>query len=319
MTIRSALWGVDRRWAAVAIVIGAAFMSACGQGASATAPHTARIDAAAAATREYQQQLDDVSATIGGTASQRGAGEQVLYHLEQDPFTTCMRAAGIDYTPVPFVNQWASWPVGGAGAFSTKWLAALDWGDHLVGVVEAEAAAQRSVAAGQSASDKAYLALSDSDRAAWDAAVASCPEGKNVADAWHPSGYYPLLAKFNTMVDGVDGSLGDRFGGDYQSCMKSRGFSATDHADLVAHLRASPFAANDVPAPGETGSDAWQAWVESVNAAAGADAACRVDAYNAGWAVLGPQVAAFAQDNAAALQDEEAGWQRFSVQAAASS
>ena len=54
-------------------------------------------------------------------------------------------------------------------------------------MIQNEAAAQRAVAADQSQSDKAYDALPDADRAAWDKSVDSCDEGVGFAEAWHPS------------------------------------------------------------------------------------------------------------------------------------
>lgn len=304
-----------RRFCATLFVVGAALVTGCGPGASAPSSGDQAGSAAASALQAGQTELDHIYTTITGTATQRGAGERVAYGLEQDPFTECMRANGVAYDPIAFVDAWSGWPAASSGAFSTKWLASLTDEDHLVEVVQAEGVAQNKVAADQAASDKAYAALSDSDKAAWDKSINTRDEGKDFAEAWHPPGYYPLLAKYRTMVDSVDNSLDDAFSAAYQQCMRPSGYDVANHMDLVDGLRAGAPPPQDIPPPGTGGDSVWVDWVETVHAASRADGACRAAAYDAGWKTLGPEVAAFEQDNAQALAEEEAGWEQLVAQA----
>src|SRR4051812_36383593 len=71
-----------------------------GQGADGSLSHSAG-----------ETELDVLYTEITGTALQRGAGEEVAFHREQDPRVPCIAAHGVDsYTAPTFVNLWATWP-----------------------------------------------------------------------------------------------------------------------------------------------------------------------------------------------------------------
>jgi hypothetical protein len=257
---------------------------------------------------DYQGQLDSLYVAISGTADERRAGDSVSYHIEEDPVTACMKNAGVSYTPAPFVDQWQDWPQTGSGSFATHWLAPLNGLDRLAAVAQEEAQAERSVAADQLAANQAYQALSPDDRKNWDAAIASCPEGANYDEAWHPDKYYDLLGGFRAMVDQVDVSLDDTYGAEYKSCMGGFGFDAVNFDDLVSQLRSQLPTSTQIPPPGTKGGQDWQSWLTKESAAQAADSNCRAAAHDAGWSVLGPQIGDFNTQNSGALAQEAAGW-----------
>jgi hypothetical protein len=297
--------------------------TACGSAVSISTHHnlerSTHVGAGADADLSVsgQQDLDSLYTTITGTAAQRGAGELVAYHLEEDPFTDCMRSHGVNYDPVPEVDMWDGWPAADSGGYNSNWIADLTGGaDHLIDVIIGQGAAQRAVATDQAAADAAYAALSDTDRMAWDAAADGCKEGAGFAEAWHPDGYYALLADYREMISNVERPLDDQFLDGYQQCMMAAGIEVSSHSDLVNDLSVSAPTGEDVPVTGDQGDDAWTEWVTTVRTALDADANCRGAAYAPAWAVLGPAIEAFLDTHAQALADEEQGWETISNQAA---
>lgn len=257
-------------------------------------------------------QADALYSEIAGTADQRAAGDQLAYHIEEDPLTTCMTGAGINYTPIPFVNQWKDWPSTGSSTFDTSWLAPLNDPEYLTQFVQSQAAAQRTTGADVAASDKAYYSLDPAAKKAWDDAMANCPRGLGYEDAWHPAGYSALIGVFHNVVNGIDHSIGATYAGSYASCMNSAGYpDVSDRLGLLATLQAQQPPNDEIPDVGSSGGPDWQAWVASVGQAFKADGTCRAAAYSAGWASLGPALSQFETENADALAAEEAGWEKI--------
>ncbi len=292
-------------------------LSACGQatGAAVSGSHTGAKNAVSKAQiADWQSQLDQLYADIAGTPSQRVAGDVVAFHVEQDPFTSCAQAQGVGYTPPAVIDQWSGWPLTNAGSFSTSWLATTTDPDHLGSVIQNEAAAQRAQADDEAKREAAYEGLSQADQQAWDAALKQCSEGQNYSEAYHPSGYYPLLTAYRSLLNSSDAAAMASAGG-YPDCMNTAGYKVTDHFELVDYLTARAPAYTDIPPPGQSGGDAWAAWVTDEHAAMAADANCRAEAYAAGWTALGPSIAMFEADHAQALADEEQGWKDLVGQA----
>jgi hypothetical protein len=253
-------------------------------------------------------------ATIGGTPVERDAGGLVSYRIEEDPFTTCVRALGVDYSPVPYVEQWANWPSGGASTFSTAWLAPLDDPQHLRQVVQSQVTAERAVAADQLAANQHYQALDATDRAAWDKALSSCSEGGGYADAWHPAPYLGLISNFHATLNDVDAEVA-KDAGSYQACMAGHGYSVASYSDLVAYLEDQLPVDTDIPSIGQAGGAAWDAWTSLESDAYAADATCRSTLYEEGMALLAPVLQQFEADNAQALVDEQNGWDSLVAEA----
>lgn len=295
-----------------------AVCAACGS-APATAPSTSGAQPrvrVSAQVRRWESQLDRLYTRISGTPVERDAGEAVAFHIEQDPFTACMRSHGIDYPSPTFSKRWAYWPAHGAAAFETRWLGSLTDPMHLSKVLQSEAAAQHPVHRQESRSNTRYDDLGAADRKAWDAAVKSCHEGHGYDEAWHPPLYYALLGPFHAMVDGVDLSLVG-YGPRYRACVARAGFRARDHEQLVSHLERRLGVSADVPVPGKAGNARWRAWLSLERRAGAADAACRGAAHAAAWARLGPRIARFERRYRAQLLREDAGWRRLERRAAA--
>jgi hypothetical protein len=266
--------------------------------------------------RRWEARLDRLYLRIAGSPVERDAGEEVAFHIEQDPFTACMRSHGIDYPDPVFSRRWAYWPAHGAAAFDTRWLASLTDPLHLAKVLQGEAAAQHPVHRQESKSDHRYEDLGPAARKAWDAAVKSCHEGAGYEEAWHPRLYYTLLGRFHALVDGVDLSLAG-FSAGYRACMMRAGFRAHDHQQLVSHLEHRLGMSADVPVPGKPGNAHWQAWLSVARGAGVADASCRARAHASAWARLGPRIAVFEHRYRGLLRREDAAWAALRRRAAA--
>jgi hypothetical protein len=296
-------------WAVVTLAT-VALAGACGQATGSSGGNTPTSTSQGGGLTP--DQADALYLEIAGTADQRAAGDQIAYRIEEDPVTACMTGAGINYAPVPFVNQWKDWPSDGSSTFDTSWLAPLNDPDYLTQFVQSQAAAQRLAGADEAASDQAYYSLDSAAKKAWDAAMSDCPEGTGYEDAWHPAGYYSLIGLFHNAVDGIDHSIGVTYADSYTSCMNSAGYpGVSDRLSLLASLQSQQPPNDEIPEVGASGGAEWQSWVAAVDQAFKADATCRADAYTAGWADLGPALGQFETDNAAALAAEEAGWQKI--------
>jgi hypothetical protein len=294
---------------AALVVLFVLLTDACGQAAGSGGGSAPTSTSQGAVT---PAQADALYLEIAGTVDQRAAGDELAYHIEEDPVTACMVGAGINYTPIPFVNQWQDWPSAGSSTFDTSWLAPLSDPEYLTQFVQSQAAAQRTAGADRAASDQAYYALSPDAKKAWDAAMSNCPEGTGYVDAWHPAGYSELIGLFHNTVNGIDHNIGETYADSYASCMSNAGYTnVSDRLDLLAALQSQQPPNGEIPDVGSSGGPDWQAWVASVDQAFSADAACRADAYNAGWASLGPALSQFESENAAALAAEEAGWEKI--------
>ena len=281
-----------------------------GCGSAIATGHSGTPAGAPAAAAKDQASADDLYTTIAGTPSQRDAGDRVAYDIEQQPQADCVTTSGVsEYSPVALVGHWANWPSTGASTFSTDWLAPLNEPGHLAALVQNEARAQRGTAAANTAMDKVYENLSDTERAAWDQALESCPQGTGYVDAWHPAQYYSLLFAYHSTVDQVDAQLGQGYGDGYAKCMSTAGYpGVANFSELTSLLEGKLPPQDEIPDPGDSGTDAWNAWLALDEAASAADGACRAAAYADGWAILGPGLTAFASGHANELADEEAGW-----------
>ena len=93
--------------------------------------------------RSWEHQLDNLHDLIGGSPRERAAGELVLFHRQQDPFTACMRARGVDYTPPAWADMWRLRDSRGLAASASLFLEPIDDPDFPVRVERAEAEAQR--------------------------------------------------------------------------------------------------------------------------------------------------------------------------------
>ena len=127
--------------------------SGCGQAEGAG---KATRSSAPASIRTWEHELDHLHDLIGGSPRERAAGEVVLFHRYQDPFTVCMRAAGVEYTPPAWADIWRRRDSRGIGASASLFLEPIDDLDFPVRVERAEAEAQRVTGRDEGRSDRAY-------------------------------------------------------------------------------------------------------------------------------------------------------------------
>src|SRR5439155_18180794 len=108
-------------------------LAAAGCGHAAGAGRAARPSVPVSIDR-WERQLDHLHDLIGGSPRERAAGEFVLFHRQQDPVTTCMRAHGIDYAAPAFADGWRLRDSRDIGASASLFLEAIDDPDFPVRV-----------------------------------------------------------------------------------------------------------------------------------------------------------------------------------------
>jgi hypothetical protein len=260
-----------------------------------------------ASIQRWERQLDHLHDLIGGSPRERAAGELVLFHRQQDPFTACMRAGGIDYTQPAWADGWRLRDSRGTGASTSAFLEPIDDPDFPVRVARSEALAQREVSRDEVRSDHAYRSLDPAARARWDAVVKHCHLGRASAEGWHPAaGYQSLMNSYSRLL-----GIGDRaaavHGRRYARCMQAAGIQA-DNASVLPDALLPDFPPDQAPARGP-GGPLFQRWVARVHRAMADDARCRHAAFLAGWRVLGPRIAPWEQAHATAIALLHRRWQ----------
>lgn len=112
----------------------------------------------------------------------------------------------------------------------------------------------------------------------------------------------------------------------YARCMKSAGSSVrgeansggyTDYTIAFSRVRRTAPPLGDVPEQGETGSPAWQRFLEREQELLRDDASCRKDEYLEGMAALAPALDAFRRQHAGELRRLRAHWASVQKQARA--
>lgn len=260
--------------------------SGCGQAEGTGTPVRSSVPAS---IRTWERQLDHLHDLIGGSPRERAAGELVLFHRQQDPFTVCMRARGVDYTPPAWADIWRLRDSRGAGASASLFLQPIDDPDFPVRVERAEAAAQRGTGRDEGRSDHAYASLGPTAKARWDAAVKRCHQGRASAEGWHPAvGYQPLMNAYYAVLAGGDDAAAPHAHG-YARCMRAAGIQA-ENASMLPDALIPDFPPAQAPPEGPGGT-LFQTWVGKVHRAMAADARCRRPAFLAGWRALGPRIA----------------------------
>jgi hypothetical protein len=262
---------------------------------------------APASIHAWQRQLDHLHDLIGGSPRERAAGELVLFHREQDPFTACMRAAGVEYTPPAWADMWRLRDSRGIGASASLFLEPIDDPDFPVRVERAEAEAQRAAGRDQIRSDHAYASLGAAAKARWDAAVKHCHRGRTSTEGWHPAaGYQSLMNAYYALL-GVGDDAAVPHAHEYARCMRAAGIPA-ENASVLPDALIPSFPPEQAPAAGP-GGPLFQRWVAKVHRAMAADSRCRRPAFLAGWRALGPRIRPWERAHATAIAALHRRWE----------
>lgn len=278
--------------------------SGCGQAEGAG---KATRSSAPASIRTWEHELDHLHDLIGGSPRERAAGELVLFHRQQDPFTVCMRAAGVEYTPPAWADIWRLRDSRGIGASASLFLEPIDDPDFPVRVERAEAEAQRATGRDEGRSDHAYASLDPAAKARWDAAVKGCHHGRASAEGWHPAvGYQPLMNAYYALL-GVGDDAAVRHAHGYARCMQAAGIQA-ENASVLPDALIPDFPPDQAPAEGP-GGPLFQKWVGKVHRAMAADSRCRRPAFLAGWRALGPRIGPWEREHAPAIAALHLRWE----------
>lgn len=292
-----------RRLLSVSIVL-LVTASACGSAEEAGDPSQSPPPAG---IQTWERQLDHLHDLIGGSPRERAAGELVLFHREQDPFTDCMRAAGIDYTPPAWADMWRLRDSRGSGASASLFLEPIDDPDFPVRVERAEANAQRETGRDEARSNHAYASLGPAAKARWDAATKRCHPGRASTEGWHPAGGYQSLMNAYYALLGVGDAAAVRHARGYARCMRAAGIHA-ENASLLPDALIPNFPPEQAPAEGP-GGPLFQKWVAKVHRAMAADSRCRRPAFLAGWRALGPRIVPWERAHAAAIAALHRRWE----------
>src|SRR5438477_88691 len=114
--------------------------AACGHNSGAA---TAVRSSVPAPVQRWEHQIDLLHDLIGGSPRERAAGDLVLFHRNEDPVASCMRAHGIDYRVPAWSDEWRLRDSRGLRTGSSLFLEPIDDPDYPVRVARAEALAQR--------------------------------------------------------------------------------------------------------------------------------------------------------------------------------
>jgi hypothetical protein len=254
-----------------------------------------------------EHRLDHLHDLIGGSPRERAAGELVLFHRQQDPFTACMRAGGIDYTQPAWADLWRLRDSRGSGASASAFLQSIDDPDFPVRVERSEAEAQRGSGRDEGRSNHAYASLDPAAKARWDAVVKHCHLGRASPEGWHPAvGYQSLMNAYYGLLGIGDAAAAVHAHG-YKRCMGAAGIQA-DNASVLPDALVPDFPPDQAPASGP-GGPLFQKWVTKVHRAMAVDARCRRAAFLAGWRILGPQIAPWERTHAAAIAALHRRWE----------
>jgi hypothetical protein len=231
----------------------------------------------------------------------------------EDPLVACMAAAGLPYSPGPFINHWANYESDGA-ADDTNWLAPLH-NPVLTREVQVSPGEQQAEDRAESKRPSPTSAAARDPRR-YSGVLNVCESQQGTYEtAGQPRDYYALLRAFDDMLDRIDRSL-RRYAGPYRQCMSARGFPFRSYQGLFAAIRARiARRPSDIPAPGQVGGPRWQRVVAYETRALDADASCRADGYRAGQALLGPAIVRFEQTCAAEIRATEAAWKAIEATA----
>jgi hypothetical protein len=282
----------------------AAIASGCGQhtGEGGASPPSRPV-----AIPTWERQLDHLRDLIGGSPRERAAADLVLFHRQQDPFTTCMRAGGVDYTAPAWADLWRSRDSRGMGASVSLFLEPINDPDLLVRVARSEARAQRETSRDERRSNHAYASLDTADKARWDTTIKHCHLGRSHADAWHPAvGYQSLNNAYYGLLTTGDNAASAHAQG-YKRCMRSAGVQA-DNASVLPDALLPDFPPDQAPASGP-GGPLFQKWVTEVHHAMAADTRCRKAAFLAGWKTLGPHITPWEHAHATAIAALHRRWE----------
>ncbi len=300
-----------------AALVGALGVAGCsGSPGPGPAPAPAVDVTSAAITAD---QLDDLYRQITGGVQQRLSGDIVVYRLTRDATAACMTGMGARYYAPPFATAYEGRSDNeltyGAGV-NDGWLARLSGTDLGVAKSRMNDAATRA-AANQEAPEVA--AMSPTDRAAYDAQLAKCTPapavtaGKGVAAS--ADGLEKQLDAVVVRVLAQPDVA--RLTSGYATCLSRAGYrNLATPAALVDQVASRYPPADQTPGDPTLGNAAWKAAVAAEAKAAGTDLTCRHDAYVTALVALGPGLAKFRQEQAAALSQVTAEWNAI-VQAAA--
>jgi hypothetical protein len=261
----------------------------------------------------WERELDHLHDLIGGSPRERAAAELVLFHRQQDPFTRCMRARGVDYTPSGWADMWRLRDSRGMGAGDSLFLEPIDDPDYPVRVERSEAAAQRGVGGQQTHADHAYASLGPAAKARWDAAVKRCHPGHVDPEGWHPAvGYRALMGAYGTLLARGDAAAAPHARG-YGRCMRAAGVQA-ENASVLPDALIPSFPPEQAPAHGP-GGPLFRRWVAKVHHAMAADSRCRRAAFLAGWRVLGPLIKPWERAHRTAIAAMHRRWEALVARA----
>jgi hypothetical protein len=279
--------------------------AACGHQAGAAAAGRPSVPPRIQA---WERQVDRLHDLIAGSPRERAAGDLVLYHRNEDPVTSCMRAKGIDYSPAPWADGWRLRDSRGLGAGSSLFLESIDDPDLLVRAERGEALAQRGTGRGERGADRAYDSLGPAAKSRWDAAIKACQHGRQEStEGWHPAaGYQTLLNAFDRLLVRGDAAAAPHARG-YGRCMRAAGVDA-DNASVLPDALIPSFPPEQAPAEGP-GGPLFQKWAARVHHAMAADARCRRAAFLAGWRALGPLIGPWERARAGAIAALHGRWE----------
>ena len=283
----------------------------CGHQAGAAAAERSSVPPRIQA---WEHAIDHLHDLIGGSPRERAAGDLVLFHRNEDPVTSCMRAKGIDYSPAPWADEWRLRDSRGLGTGSSLFLEPIADPDYLVRVERGEALAQRATDRGERRADHGYDSLDSAAKARWDAAIKACQHGQQEStEGWHPAaGYRTLLNGFDRLLSRGDAAAAPHARG-YGRCMRAAGIDA-DSASVLPDALIPNFPPEQAPAKGP-GGPLFQKWVGRVHHAMAADARCRRAAFLAGWRALGPRIAPWERAHASAIVALHRRWEAMVARA----
>jgi len=258
------------------------------------------------------ERLSAVSGQVGGSVSERRAGEIVAYHLYQSPIQNCMARAGFSYTPPPFVDIYRGLTKLDMPTGSGVWLAPLSRTG--LGVSDTE---RRLAGVATEGPNPGLDRLDAKGQRAYLVRLNQCqPPAEVYAEANVPSTARNLTSQLGELVEQVESrpEVSGKAAG-YASCMRLAGFPAANPVELRQSIAGSFPLRTEAPAVGRSGSTAWEAAAKSEQAAAAADARCRATPYTTALSLLGPKLEAFVLQHESDIEDARRQWSDLVVQA----
>jgi len=258
------------------------------------------------------ERLSAVSGQVGGSVSERRAGEIVTYHLYQSPIQNCMARAGFSYTPPPFVDLYRGLTKLDMPTGSGVWLAPLSRTG--LGVSDTE---RRLAGVATEGPNPGFDRLDAKGQRAYLVRLNQCqPPAAAYAEANIPPTARNLTSRLGELVEQVESrpEVSGKAAG-YASCMRSAGFPAANPVELRQSIAGSFPLRTEASAVGRSGSTAWEAAAKSEQAAAAADARCRAGLYMIALSLLEPQLEAFVLQHESDIEDARRQWADLVVQA----